>query len=120
GTAVRIQYGSNARIRNNDLTGGTYGVYIYGSSDAVISNNTVKSGSSGGVYVYQSGGAEVNSNTVINVGGSGANSSIVITSPTAVSGNRVINNKITDTAGTGYAILINANSTGTALSGNVY
>ncbi len=136
--------GSNNTITDNDVSSNTsYGVLVGGSTNTTISSNYIGSNNVG-IGVGDIVGVTITSNTISgntgnailldltdqaliannyisNNGGAGASSSIRMFSGCcgAPDNNRIIDNVITDTAGTGFAILI-SNGSRNHLSGNIY
>ncbi len=89
---------SSNTINNNS----NQGIYLDGSSNSNISNNTISGNASFGIYSDASTSNNISSNRLENNTGSSTDSSISVND----SSNQIIGNKITDTAGTGYAINI--------------
>src|SRR5690606_37745575 len=63
----------NINLDNNDIQGGYYGIYIYGSSSSrmqnvVISNNTIREAYYYGLYHYYIDGSEIYNNKITSIG----------------------------------------------------
>lgn len=97
--------------------------YVSVTSNIIVDNTTQGLGASS---LYNTDYSNISGNTFANNGASGAYSAINLSSgndPTSLPGgtsNTITNNLITDTAGTGYAILIGQWMTNTYLSNNKY
>jgi parallel beta-helix repeat protein len=95
---------------------------VGGSDDWVVDGNAVSNSAGYGIYLGNSNinRTLVSNNNLYNNGASTSRSSIIIGASGAASDTSVTDNRITDTAGTGYAIDITSFATNTNLSGNVY
>ncbi len=101
--------GSNcATITGNTIVNsGTRGVSIHSSSlCGVVSGNFIGDNGGAGVRVATAHSMLISGNTISNNGGSGSESGVDIVGN--ANGNQIVSNRITDTAGTGYAININS------------
>lgn len=106
-------------IENNIIcSNGTHGMFLSGGSLIVhsIASNDIYDNASSGITITGGSGHVINNNNIRNSGGTGANNSIDIISATKA---RVMNNTITDTAGTGCAIRL-FNGSDHYISNNTY
>lgn len=111
--------GSNANtVSANRIVASTdIGLGVFGSTDNIISSNYIADNGSFGINV--SGGANntISSNRVENNAAATSEDGIYTV---GAAGTKLLNNDITDTAGSGYAINVDSGSSATYLSGNTY
>lgn len=112
--------GDHNLITSNNVSGGAlYGIAVRTNSDhTTVTGNAISQNAAEGIFFTGSSDAVVSNNKLHDNGGTGSADSIEIAG--AASSIAVMNNTITDTAGTGYAIRIAGTATNNALSGNVY
>ncbi len=115
--------GMSVDTDNTTITGNTFDsnvglgiVFQSGADRNNVSGNTFSTNGTGGMRLNSAIGNVISSNRFYNNGASTSNSAIRING----NDNVVLNNYITDTAGTGYAIQIDTGITGTLLQGNIY
>jgi parallel beta-helix repeat protein len=119
-------------INNNDrgsITGNVIsnttdnGIEIVGGSDDwTVTGNEINNSAGYGIYLGNSNinRTVVSNNNLYNNGGGATRSSIIIGASGAASDTNVTGNRITDTAGSGYAIDVTSFATNTYLSGNIF
>ncbi|MEO5691178.1 MAG: right-handed parallel beta-helix repeat-containing protein, partial [Candidatus Saccharimonadales bacterium] len=123
-TGISLSSSSNYNtITGNTVTGGaTEGIFLSSSSHNTITSNVVEGNATTGIGVsFVSDNNIVSNNRVHNNGGSGGSHGIYVY--WSASYNRIVDNAVTDTAGSGYAInVINFSgaSTGNYVAGNTY
>lgn len=112
--------GTDNIATGNSLSSNGDAFTMQGATRGVISNNRIQNTTGRGVVPWLAGsGGTISGNYFSNGGGSGASSAISILSG-GPSGLIITDNTITDTAGSGFAILIPSGISNTYLSGNVY
>ncbi len=108
-------------VSNNTSSVNTNAGFYIAAFNTVVSGNTVTSNTGPGILMLTVSNNQITGNRLHNNGSTGATSSIAFQPSGGAADNSIVDNYITDTAGTGYAILISsANATGTFLSGNVF
>ncbi len=113
--------GQYSTVSNNVSSANTNAGFYVAANNMVVSGNTASANTGPGIWMLTVSNNQISSNRLAANGGSGATSSIAFQPSGGAADNNIVDNYITDTAGTGYAILISsANATGTYLSGNVF
>ncbi|USN92664.1 MAG: right-handed parallel beta-helix repeat-containing protein [Candidatus Nomurabacteria bacterium] len=108
------------KLTDNLLLGNGYGIYTSTALELVVASNEIR-GNTTAIYLSNGGitgaGSKVTNNYISDNGGTGATSSIKLVNEdnALISGNRIY-----DTAGSGYAIDIDAASSNVTLADNVY
>jgi parallel beta-helix repeat protein len=106
----------NNTVRSNGLSGIYFPNVV--SSFNNISNNLIAQNSTEGVYIYDSPNNTISNNKIHDNTGTGSSSSIYLRGN--ADNTRVMGNVITDTAGTGHAILISSSTNDTSYLSNNY
>ncbi len=125
---IAAQYSNYLTIHSNSVTatgsGFDPGIILYVTTRSVISGNDLSANLQGGIQLNGAVGLpssdnKITGNIFYDNGGSGANDAIYLN--TYATNTTITDNKITDTAGTGYAIRIGASTdSNTYLSGNTF
>ncbi len=109
---------THTKIANNTIAANNDAVYLYTSSDNVFTGNAISDNAGSGFYFDGAGQSHrniISSNVLTYNGGSGSSSGIHVNG----NGNLIVNNRILDSAGTGYAIELSG-GTANHLTGNMY
>ncbi|HWT40446.1 MAG TPA: right-handed parallel beta-helix repeat-containing protein [Dongiaceae bacterium] len=118
---IDVSYTVSSNTISNNVTNSntSVGIELYSSAtNNTVTGNIVNSNGINGIYIQSSSANNnISANRLSNNGGGGTNDSLYVAGGNA---NQIVNNQITDTAGTGYAIHIASGVSTTYLADNTF